>query len=275
MEYQANQKILNFAKPLIMAIVNLTPDSFYDGGKYDSEKDVLADVGQKIKAGAQIIDMGAASSRPGAKEISEQDEWNRLEGSLKAVRKEFPNIIISIDTYRSSIAKKCAELGADMINDIAAGDKDTNMFDTVAKLNIPYVLMHMKGDPENMQKDPLYSELIKEVKNELQVKIQKLEALGFNKIIIDPGFGFGKTNEHNFKLLKNLAEFNALNYPILVGISRKSMVNKVINTSPVTALNGTTVLHTIALLNGAKMLRVHDVSEAKQAIELVQYYKNV
>lgn len=275
MEYQANQKILNFAKPLIMAIVNLTPDSFYDGGKYDSVKDVLADVHQKIKTGAHIIDIGAASSRPGAKEISENSEWERLSEALKAIRKEFPNIIISIDTYRSSIAQKCADLGADMINDIAAGDKDEKMFETIAKLNIPYVLMHMKGDPENMQKDPLYSDVIKEVKSELQVKIQKLEALGFKKIIIDPGFGFGKNTEHNFKLLKSLPELNTLTYPIMVGISRKSMVNKVIHTSPVTALNGTTVLHTIALLNGAKMLRVHDITEAKQAIELVQYYKNV
>jgi len=275
MVYQANQKTLNFEQPLIMAIVNLTPDSFYDGGKYDSEKDVLADVSEKIKAGAHIIDIGAASSRPGAKEISEKEEWERLSKNLEEVRKEFPKIIISIDTYRSSIAKKSAELGADMINDIAAGDKDNKMFETMAALDIPYVLMHMKGDPETMQKDPLYSDVIGEVKSELQAKIIKLESLGFKKIIVDPGFGFGKNTEHNFKLLKHLPELNALNYPILVGISRKSMVNKVIHTSPVTALNGTTVLHTIALLNGAKMLRVHDVNEAKQAIELVQYYKNV
>lgn len=273
--YQANQKILNFEQPLIMAIVNLTPDSFYDGGKYDSAKDILADISQKIKAGAHIIDIGAASSRPGAKEISEQEEWERLEKNLEALRKEFPKIIISIDTYRSSIAEKSAGLGADMINDIAAGDKDAKMFETMAELDIPYVLMHMKGDPLTMQKDPVYADVISEVKSELEIKIKKLEGLGFKKIIIDPGFGFGKNTEHNFKLLKHLPELNSLNYPVLVGISRKSMVNKVINTSPVTALNGTTVLHTIALLNGAKMLRVHDVSEAKQAIELVQYYKNV
>ncbi len=275
MMYQANQKILNFEQPLIMAIVNLTPDSFYDGGKYDSAKDILADISQKIKAGAHIIDIGAASSRPGAKEISEQEEWERLEKNLEALRKEFPKIIISIDTYRSSIAEKSAGLGADMINDIAAGDKDAKMFETMAELDIPYVLMHMKGDPLTMQKDPVYADVISEVKSELEIKIKKLEGLGFKKIIIDPGFGFGKNTEHNFKLLKHLPELNSLNYPVLVGISRKSMVNKVINTSPVTALNGTTVLHTIALLNGAKMLRVHDVSEAKQAIELVQYYKNV
>ncbi len=275
MVYQANQKTLNFEQPLIMAIVNLTPDSFYDGGKYDSVKDVLADVSQKIKAGAHIIDIGAASSRPGAKEISELEEWERLEKPLEAIRKEFPNIIISVDTYRSSIAKKSADLGADMINDIAAGDKDPKMFETMAALDIPYVLMHMKGDPEHMQKDPVYSDVVAEVKNELKAKIQKLESLGIKKLIIDPGFGFGKNTEHNFKLLKHLPELSSLTYPILVGVSRKSMVNKVINTSPVTALNGTTVLHTIALLNGAKMLRVHDVSEAKQAIQLVQYYKNV
>jgi dihydropteroate synthase len=275
MEYQANQKILNFARPLIMAIVNLTPDSFYDGGKYDSVKDILADINQKIKAGAHIIDIGAASSRPGAKEITEAEEWERLSAALDAIRKEFPKILISIDTYRSSIAKKSADLGADIINDISGGNKDADMFKTVASLDLPYVLMHMKGDPENMQKDPTYENVIREVKTELQAKIQKLEALNFKKIIIDPGFGFGKNLEHNFKLLKNLNELNNLNYPILVGISRKSMVNKIIHTSPVTALNGTTVLHTIALLNGAKMLRVHDVNEVKQAIELVEYYKNV
>ena len=275
MVYQANQKVLNFEQPLIMAIVNLTPDSFYDGGKYDSVKDILADVNEKIKAGAHIIDIGAASSRPGAKEISEQDEWERLEKPLQAIRKEFPNIIISVDTYRSSIAKKSVDVGADMINDIAAGDKDANMFETMASLDIPYVLMHMKGDPESMQKDPDYGDVIGEVKSELQAKIQKLGSLGFKKIIVDPGFGFGKNTEHNFKLLKHLTELDAFHYPILIGVSRKSMINKVIHTSPVTALNGTTVLHTIALLNGAKMLRVHDVSEAKQAIELVQYYKNV
>jgi len=275
MVYQANQKTLNFEQPLIMAIVNLTPDSFYDGGKYDTLKDVLADIGQKIKEGAHIIDIGAASSRPGAKDINEKEEWERLEKTLAGIRKEFPNIILSVDTYRSSIAKRSTELGVDMINDIAAGNKDAKMFETIAQINIPYVLMHMKGDPENMQKDPIYKDVVAEVKTEMELKIKKLEALGFKKIIIDPGFGFGKSTEHNFKLLKHLTEFTSFNYPILVGVSRKSMVNKVINTSPVTALNGTTVLHTIALLNGAKLLRVHDVNEAKQAIELVQYYKNV
>jgi dihydropteroate synthase len=275
MVYQANQKTLNFEQPLIMAIVNLTPDSFYDGGKYDTLKDVLADISQKIKEGAHIIDIGAASSRPGASEIDEIEEWERLEKTLAGIRKEFPNIILSVDTYRSSIAKRSAELGVDMINDIAAGNKDSKMFETMAQLNIPYVLMHMKGDPNTMQKDPVYEDVVAEVKTEMEVKIKKLEALGFKKIIIDPGFGFGKSTAHNFKLLKHLTELVNFNYPVLVGVSRKSMVNKVINTSPVTALNGTTVLHTIALLNGAKLLRVHDVNEAKQAIELVQYYKNV
>ncbi|MDZ4665170.1 MAG: dihydropteroate synthase [Bacteroidota bacterium] len=275
MVYQANQKTLNFEQPLIMAIVNLTPDSFYDGGKYDSVKDVLADVSQKIKAGAHMIDIGAASSRPGAKEISEQEEWTRLEKCLDGIRKEFPKVVISIDTYRSSIAKKSANLGADMINDISAGDKDDEIFETMAALDLPYVLMHMKGDSATMQNNPVYADVIAEVKSELSIKIQKLETLGFKKIIIDPGFGFGKNTDHDFTLLKHLPELNTLTYPVLVGISRKSMVNKVINTSAVTALNGTTVLHTIALLNGAKILRVHDVSEAKQAIELVQYYKNV
>lgn len=274
MIYTVNGKTINFEQPLVMAIVNLTPDSFYDGGKFDDLKDILADVKQKVKAGATIIDIGAASSRPGSAEISEEQEWLRLHQPLKAIRNEFPDVIISIDTYRSSIARKCIELGADMINDISGGDKDADMFQTISSLNIPYILMHKKGDPSTMQLDPVYSDVTKEVKQDLKDKIKNLTATGAKQVIIDVGFGFGKDLNHNYQLLKHLNEFNVFNYPLLVGVSRKSMINKVIGTNPVTALNGTTVLHTIALLNGAKILRVHDVLEAKQAIELVQFYKN-
>ena len=275
MIYQANGKAINFEQPKVMAIVNLTPDSFYDGGKYDSVKDVLADVAQKMKAGADMIDIGAASSRPGSAEISEAEEWKRLEEALNTIRKEFTSIPISIDTYRSEIAKRAASLGADIINDISGGNKDKNMFITVAALNLPYVLMHMKGDPMTMQQDPVYKDVVKEVKDELAAKIKQLEALHFKKIILDVGFGFGKNLEHNYSLLKQLKTVCDLGFPVLAGVSRKSMINKVIHTSAVTSLNGTTAIHTIALLNGAKILRVHDVLEAKQVIELVQFYKNV
>jgi dihydropteroate synthase len=272
-EYTCNSKSLTFIKPLVMAIVNITPDSFYDGGKYSDIKDVLRDISEKIEHGADIIDIGAASSRPNAKIINEEEEWQRLEVYLPEIRKTFPNTFISIDTVNSSVAKKSADLGADIINDVSGGNMDPEMFKTVAALNLPYILMHMQGTPQTMQKDPSYKDVVLEVKNELFWKIKELNKLNFNKLIVDVGFGFGKAQEHNYKLLKNLKEFNQ--YPILAGFSRKSMINKIIGTNPVTSLNGTTVLNTIALLNGASILRVHDVTEAKQAVELVEFYKNV
>lgn len=273
--YQINAKKLLFAKPLIMAIVNLTPDSFYDGGKYSDLDDVLLDADEKVKQGADILDIGAASSRPNATEIDETEEWRRLEPVLKEMRKRFPGLFISVDTYRSGIARKASELGADIINDISGGNLDADMFNTVSKLNVAYILMHMKGTPQTMQKDPSYGDVVYEVKSELEKKVDQLIQLNFKNIILDPGFGFGKTTEHNYQLLKQLPQFDDLGLPILAGVSRKSMINKVIKTNPVTALNGTTVLNTIALLNGAKILRVHDVTEAKQAIELVEFYQSV
>lgn len=275
MHYESRGKSLTFIKPVVMAIVNLTPDSFYDGGKYGEAADVLRDAEEKIKLGARIIDIGAASSRPGAVEISEAEEWRRLEGVLKELRAAFPETFISVDTYRSSIAQRCAEEGADMINDISGGSFDPNMSETVARLNLPYVMMHMQGNPRTMQENPHYTDVVKEVKTEFEMKIKHLAELGFSKIILDPGFGFGKNNVHNYTLLKHLGDLATLGFPILAGVSRKSMVNKVIHTNPVTALNGTTVLNTLALMNGAKILRVHDVTEARQAIELVEYYKSV
>lgn len=273
MIYEANGKTINFEQPVIMAIVNLTPDSFYDGGKFDSVNDVLADVEEKVKAGAQIIDLGAASSRPGSDEISENEEWERLEKPLSAVRKQFPELIISTDTYRSTIARKAADAGADIINDISGGQLDANMFETVKTLNLPYILMHMQGTPKSMQLAPVYKEVVNDVKTEINSKISDLTASGFHKIIIDPGFGFGKSLEQNYKLLKHLHVFAETGFPVLAGVSRKSMIHKVIHTNPVTSLNGTTVLHTIALINGAKILRVHDVAEAKQVVDLVEFYK--
>jgi len=273
-EYSCNGKIIKFNKPLIMSIVNITPDSFYDGGKYDSESDVLKDVEDKINSGANIIDIGASSTRPNSDEITEKEEWQRLKGVLISVRANFPDILLSVDTYRASVAKKSAEHGIDIINDISGGNLDSLMFKTVADLNIPYILMHIQGTPKTMQNNPKYLNVVQEVKKDFESKITQLINLGFNKIILDPGFGFGKSLENNYQLLKSLNVFSSFNYPLLAGVSRKSMINHVIGTNPVTALNGTTVLNTIALQNGASILRVHDAFEAKQAIELVEFYKS-
>ena len=273
-EYSCNGKIIKFNKPLIMSIVNITPDSFYDGGKYDSESDVLKDVEEKINSGANIIDIGASSTRPNSDEITEKEEWKRLKDVLISVRANFPDILLSVDTYRASVAKKSAEHGIDIINDISGGNLDSLMFKTVADLNIPYILMHIQGKPKTMQNNPKYLNVVEEVKKDFESKITQLVNLGFNKIILDPGFGFGKSLENNYQLLKSLNIFSSFNYPILAGVSRKSMINRVIGTNPVTALNGTTVLNTIALQNGASILRVHDAFEAKQAIELVEFYKS-
>lgn len=273
--YQVNGKKLDFAKPMAMAVINLTPDSFYDGGKYGSTEDVLRDADEKVKQGASILDLGAASSRPGAKEIDEVEEWERLKDPLIALRKKFPDQLISVDTFHASVAEKAVAEGADIINDISGGELDENMFSKIASLDVPYVMMHMQGTPQTMQIDPQYGDVVYEVKNIFGKKIEKLKQLSFSKIIIDPGFGFGKNTEHNFQLLKQLPQFIELGFPLMAGFSRKSMINKVIKTNPVTSLNGTTVLNTIALMHGVSILRVHDVLEAKQAIELVEYYKSV
>lgn len=271
--YSCNGKIITFNAPLVMAIINITPDSFYDGGKYSNTDDILRDAEEKVMLGADILDLGAASSRPNAVEISEEEEWRRLQDILPALRKKFPTVFISVDTYRSAIAKQSADNGADIINDISGGNLDDRMFEAVAALDLPYVLMHMQGTPQTMQLAPAYTDVVNDVKQELDLKIKQLQALGFKKLILDPGFGFGKTNEHNYLLLKNLSAFTE--FPVLAGVSRKGMINKILGTNPVTSLNGTTVVNTIALLNGAKILRVHDVTEAKQAIKLVEFYKNV
>jgi dihydropteroate synthase len=274
-EYSCNGKMLTFDKPQIMAIINITPDSFYDGGKYSSADDVLKDAENKINEGARIIDLGAASSRPNASEVNAEDEWRRLGHILPVIRKHFPQIFISVDTFHSSVAIKSAEAGADIINDVSGGSIDEKMFETIVRLNLPYILMHLEGTPQTMQKNAPYADVVGSVKNYFIEKTEKLSKSGFSKIILDPGFGFGKSLENNYELLKNLKDLSLSRYPLLAGVSRKSMISKVIGSNPVTALNGTTVLHTIALLNGASILRVHDVKEARQAIELVSFYKNV
>lgn len=273
--YLTNGKQLNFDRAQVMAIINITPDSFYDGGKFSSVSDIIKDAEMKISEGASIIDIGAASSREKAISVSVKEEMFRLKEPLTKLRNEFPKILISVDTYLSEVADFAIDLGADIINDISGGDLDSNMIDVVAKHQIAYVLMHMQGTPQNMQVNPFYEDVVKELGEFYRNKIAYCKTKGFDKLIIDVGFGFGKTVEHNYELLKHLHDFTELGFPILAGLSRKSMINKVIHTSPVTALNGTTVLNTIALQNGAKILRVHDVKEAKQVIDLFEFYKSV
>lgn len=256
-----------------MGIINLTPDSFFDGGRHQGIQDIIDDAAGKIKHGASIIDLGAVSTRPGAPDVSETEEMQRLLEPLKALRAEFPEVLISVDTYRSGVAEACILAGADLINDISGGVLDERIFAVVAKYQVPYILMHMQGTPQTMQLAPHYEDVVKEVKAFFEMQVAKLKGLSFDKIILDPGFGFGKDVVHNFQLLKSLPEFSALGFPLLVGLSRKSMINKVLRTKPESALNGTSVLNTIALLNGASILRVHDVKEARQCIELVEEYK--
>jgi dihydropteroate synthase len=273
--YLTNGKQLSFNKPQVMAIINLTPDSFYDGGKFSSVTDVLKDADVKIRQGATIIDVGAVSSKPNAKLVSAKDEMIRFKEPLIKLRKEFPHIIISVDTYLAEVADMAISLGADVINDISGGTLDENMIDLVAKNDIPYIMMHMQGTPQTMQQNPTYKNVVTEINSFFESAINTCKSKGFDKLILDVGFGFGKTLEHNFQLLKHMQEFKHNGFPLLVGLSRKSMVNKVINTNPNTALNGTTVLNTLALNNGASILRVHDVKEAKQAIDLWSFYDSV
>ncbi|MBL7892124.1 MAG: dihydropteroate synthase [Bacteroidia bacterium] len=255
-----------------MGILNITPDSFFDGGRYTNEKSIIEHVEKMLSEGATIVDIGANSTRPGAEEVSENEELERLLPVIKNIRKRYNKVIISADTFRSSVARKAFDAGADIINDVSGGTLDNNMFATVADVKAPYILMHMQGTPKNMQKDPQYTDVVVEVKSFFQKKIQQLNNAGVQQIIIDPGFGFGKTVSHNFALLKNLKEFGSFGYPVLAGLSRKSMVNKVLGTLPAYALNGTTALNTLALLNGASILRVHDVKEAIETIKLIQEY---
>ncbi|NOQ24571.1 MAG: dihydropteroate synthase [Bacteroidales bacterium] len=268
-------ELLDLSIPKIMGILNITPDSFFDGERYSTKEKILFQVNKMINVGCDILDIGAYSSRPGAQNISISEELNRLCPVLETIRTEFPDIILSVDTFRSEVAKKVVEdFNVNIINDISAGELDNNMFETIAKLNVPYILMHMKGSPDNMQGNPKYNNVIKEVIDYFAVKIKKLKLLGVNDLIIDPGFGFGKTLEHNYQLLKYLDDFRIFELPILVGISRKSMINKLLEISPEEALNGTSVLNTLSIVNGANILRVHDVKEASESIKLCTKFLN-
>lgn len=267
-------RFLDVSKPVVMGILNVAPDSFFDGGKYNSEKETITQTEKMLSEGAAIIDIGAVSTRPGAKEISEKGEWQRLQPVLKTLINQFPEAIFSVDTYRSYIAEIAIQEGAKMVNDISGGTFDSRMPETIAKLKVPFVLMHIKGTPQNMQVDPHYDNVVEEVKKFFELQLKKFKEIGVSEnIILDPGFGFGKTVEHNYRLLRELKVFGDLGFPVMAGLSRKSMINKLLKIKPVEALNGTTILNTVALLNGANVLRVHDVKEAIQAIELVQFYK--
>lgn len=269
-----NSKLLDLSTPAIMGILNLTDDSFYDGGQHNSIKKALLQTEKMLDDGAKIIDIGAYSSRPKAKHISLDEEWQRLEKTLQIINKEFPQAILSTDTFRSEIALRSVDNGADIINDISAGNLDPHMFDTVAALDVPYIMMHMQGTPQSMQDNPHYDCIEKEVENYFLSKVKTLQQKGLSKIIIDPGFGFGKTLEHNYQLLNNLEELHTLELPLLVGVSRKSMIYKVLATDATKALNGTTVIHSLCLSKGASILRVHDVKEAAECVKLINFAKN-
>ena len=271
-----NGRLMDLSEPQVMGILNVTPDSFYARSRSETEKDIVQRLHQIIDEGASIIDIGGYSSRPNAEHISAEEEMNRLRNGLEIIRKHSPNAVVSVDTFRADVAKMCVEeYGVAIINDISAGQMDEQMFPTIAKLGVPYIIMHMKGTPQDMQVSPKYDHFLKEIFYYFSEKVQKLRDLGVKDIIIDPGFGlsFGKTLEHNYELMNHLEEFNLFELPLLVGVSRKTMIYKLLGTTPEEALNGTTALHTIALLKGANILRVHDVKEAVESIKIVQKMK--
>ena len=262
--------LIDLSKPKILGILNLTPDSFFDGGTLKNETSIITKVEKMLVDGADFIDLGGYSSRPGATNISVTEEINRVAPIVELLKKQFPNILISIDTFRSEVAKICLDKGAVMINDISAGNLDTKMMTTIASYQVPYIMMHMKGSPQNMQSLSKYENITKEVILYFSEKIVQTRALGINDIIIDAGFGFAKNTTQNFELLNNLELLKTLDVPILTGISRKSMIYKTLNSSAQEALNGTSALHMVALQNGSNILRVHDVKEAKECILLHQ-----
>ena len=260
--------LIDFQQAKVMGILNVTPDSFFDGGRYKNEKDLLQQTEKMLLEGATFIDVGGYSSRPGAIHISEEEELSRVLPVISLLLKNFPDILLSIDTFRSRIAEKSIEHGAAIINDISAGQMDENMFDTIAKLQVPYIIMHMKGTPQNMQCNPQYHNVTLELISYFADLRFQLQAKKINDLIIDVGFGFGKTHAHNFELLNNLKLFQELDVPVLAGLSRKSMLYKTLNITPQDALNSTTVANTIALMNGANILRVHDAKEAVEAVAI-------
>ncbi|MFK8057036.1 MAG: dihydropteroate synthase [Saprospiraceae bacterium] len=262
-------RLLSLHQPVVMGILNVTPDSFYDGGRFDQSGQAQADQAARLlEEGAAIIDIGGASSKPNAKTVSLQEELDRVIPVVEVLAKAHPDAFFSIDTYRSAVAKAAIEAGVHIINDISSGQLDDQMFKTVAELKVPYIGMHMQGTPDTMQDAPIYEDVVQEVYSGLAQTAYELQALGLVDIVIDPGFGFGKTVEHNYEMLARLSEFRFLNRPILVGLSRKSMIYRPLGITPAAALNGTTALHMAALERGANILRVHDVKEAVEARDL-------
>ncbi len=266
--------LIDFETPKIMGILNVTPDSFYAGSRKTNEREVLAQVERMVEDGATFIDVGGYSSRPEAIDISEEEEIDRVKNPIREISRLYPELIISVDTFRSGVAKAAVDHGASVVNDISGGDLDAKMFETVAKLDVPYIAMHMKGTPQNMITKSDYKDVVKEVTQALLKKVKDLGDAGVKDVILDPGFGFAKNVSQNFQLLEQLQFLGHIGKPLLVGLSRKSMIYKPLNIEPDKALNGTTVLNTIALLKGASILRVHDVKEAVEAVKLIKLLKN-
>ena len=265
-----NGRLKDLSQPQVMGILNVTPDSFFAGSRKQSEADIVERVHQIVNEGGSIIDIGAYSSRPNAADVSSEEEMRRLRFGLDIIRREIPDAIVSVDTFRADVARMCAEeYGVALINDISAGDMDADMFSVVARLGIPYIIMHMQGTPQTMQEHPHYANVVKDVLFYFSEKVQRLRDLGVKDIILDPGFGFGKTLAHNYALLNQLEEFSVFGLPVLVGVSRKSMIYKLLGGGPEEALNGTTAVHAIALMKGAAILRVHDVKAASEAVKIV------
>lgn len=264
-----NYRLLSFSRPVVMGILNVTEDSFFDGGKYVDDAAVLRRAEQILREGAGVIDMGAVSTRPGAAEVPLEEEWRRLERPLQLITREFPEAVISIDTWRSEIAERSVNAGATIINDISGGTFDERMAEVVGRLCVPYVLMHTTATPDKMQQQTVGKNMLAEMFQFFGNQIDKFKRAGCHDIILDPGFGFGKTLEQNYYLLNNLPAFQIFEFPILVGISRKSMIYKLLETNPDHALNGTTAVNTIALMKGANILRVHDVREAVECVKIV------
>jgi dihydropteroate synthase len=274
MTLNCNGKLIDLTSPKVMGILNVTPNSFYDGGKHTEEKVILKQVEKMLLEGATFIDVGGYSSKPNAEEVSEEQELQRILPVVQNISKEFPNTVISIDTFRSKVAQAAVENGAAIINDISAGNLDVKMMETVAQLQVPYIMMHMKGTPQTMQSLTQYENIVKEMLFYFSEKIALARSFGINDLILDPGFGFAKTVDQNFEVLNKLDLFQITELPILAGLSRKSMIYKTLNTSAQFALNGTTSLNTISLMKGAKILRVHDVKEAVECVQLFNQLNN-
>ncbi len=271
-----NGQLMDLSYPQVMGILNITPDSFYAGSRTQTETEIVERAIRIIQEGGSIIDVGAYSSRPDAEHISPEEETERLRKGLRIIRRELPDAVISVDTFHADVARMCVEeYGTDIINDISAGNMDEDMLPTVARLGVPYVMMHMQGTPQDMQLHPHYENIVKEVLYYFSEKVQKLRDMGAKDLIIDPGFGFGKTLEHNYELLNKMEELQIFGLPVLVGVSRKSMIYKLLDGTPETALNGTSIVNAIALMKGADILRVHDVKAAAEAIRIVAAMKNL